>query len=615
MRGLIPLIATIGLAAACDSGPESPDTSVGDPVDGGARDAGAGDVGFDDAAVADAGSEDAGRPPHPVWQEITPERSDSHIEGDRSALVYDYALPPGSGPTDEIRVFTTVTEPVLARIAYSTTGDRLLAFVNETTVRLHEAELRGQGVEVSGEVLLDLRTGDTFGFVLAGGAAVGSGSTGGTLSVSLVAWKPIVEPDLIGNKRYLEAEGVLPIGDGTVQTFNLHVQQVRKVDGQWTDEAMLEYDDGRSPRKVLEDTAYLWAEMYRDLIARGMAQSEIEKLAQSIQAPGEESGVYIETELGACGYSGAPRTITCGAGTSTYTKGTMLHESVHGWEWLTFNDVHPRSILFRDAFSRFANLVYHTRQSEPEKLSGDGWRLDYLNYGLQNSVEWGSEMARDWAYGTRAGGWPGNWQFASQHAPAFATFFDCLWLEGRELEECKQVSFGSGPLMRRPERAPEDIDIPVAGFTAADSEAIWNVCRGQASPAEVTHFDGLIRQVAPELPGSPAAAYRLAVGDCNHDGVEDWLCWYTGPGPGGSPYLWNRENTEGAYTFIVSGKTGDRYAEYVQDPFLTLPSINGSLAQPMYREWQGQYGSCNGALRLDYMTAEWITAYFGDLLD
>jgi hypothetical protein len=616
LRRIALLVIPLTACGTPDRPPSASTRDVG-PFETIERDAGALDAG---PSTRDAGGtrepdRDGGAQGHPIWLDVTPAGSETTIEGDARTLDYVYALP--STANAQARVFTSAFVPELVRVEYRTTGDRLVAFVDETTVVLHEAEVPGTGGEVTGEVLLDFVGHETFGFIVSGGVETMGGRVEGTLSARVVPWAPQIAP-MRGGQRYVEADGVLPMGDGTVQTYHLHVQALRRIDGQWHEEPFV-YDDGRTPTEVLVDSADLWIRFYRSMIARGTARSEIRKLAQGIQSDQDDSGVYVETNLSACGYNGSARTITCGPGTSRHLEGTMAHESIHGWEWLTFEGDPALSIVFRDAFTRYANLVYHTRLDEPEKLMGDGWRLTYLNYGLQNSIEWGSEMFRDWLYGPPGGGWPGNWQFTRLHLPEYAEFFDCLWLDGDALFDCKARAFGDGPLIARPEVRPQDTSIAVAGFTAAESAAIWNVCARTDDAAQYTaQFDAIVRRVAPNLPGSPAAAYELAVGDCNHDGIEDWLCWYTGRGPegvGNGNYRWNVDNTEGAYTFVVSGKAGDDYAEYLQDPYLTLPSINGSLAQPMFREWQGQYGSCNGALRIWPMGDTWIRAYFGALLD
>lgn len=70
-----------------------------------------------------------------------------------------------------------------------------------------------------------------------------------------------------------------------------------------------------------------------------------------------------------------------------------------------------------------------------------------------------------------------------------------------------------------------------------------------------------------------------------------------GPAADGNGYLWNANSQVGAYTFVVSGKKGDSYAEYKQDYF---DAKLVTLLQPQYREWQGQYKSCNGASYFTY---------------
>jgi hypothetical protein len=167
----------------------------------------------------------------------------------------------------------------------------------------------------------------------------------------------------------------------------------------------------------------------------------------------------------------------------------------------------------------------------------------------------------------------------------------------------------------------------VAGFTPAQSQAIWKVCfdrfRHTASAADFATVDALVATVAPGLPGSPSHNYQLAYGDCDHDDSIDWLCWYDGPGPvgvGNGQYLWNSANTQGAYSFIVTGNAQGAYAEYTPDPFTGdknaqpyYPYAPNTLLRPNFAEWQGTHGSCNGAQTFAARQGLWYSAFAAEL--
>ncbi len=426
------------------------------------------------------------------------------------------------------------------------------------------------------------------------------------------------------NGHFLVGEVLVPLGNGSFSPFNLHVQrhkanpQDEKQLDKWSDEPLV-LEDGREALQVFVEMKAKWQAFYQDMVNRGMPVGEVAQMLNGITSSHERAGVWILTGLNAAGYTGASREISIGPNTGW---STIAHESMHGWHWCAVEE--PKSdedgILFQDLFTKWANFVYHTRQSNPEKLEGkikdEYWVLDYLNYGLQNDAEWLANTFAGWLYCPEKSRGQ-NWLAMEKSAPEFENFFNCLWKEGFSVQKSYHQSFGKNKI-KHPQYHPTEGVPAVEGFTKEDSEAIWKVCTDAPDKKEyIPHFNTIIRRVAPNLPGSPAEHYSLGYGDANHDGTTDWIATYTGPGPtglGNGKYLWNKENKIGTYTFIVSGKMNDSYAEYKQDPYSTLPSMNnGALAQPWYREWQGKYGSCNGASLFSYRTEAWISEYLKDI--
>ncbi len=402
-------------------------------------------------------------------------------------------------------------------------------------------------------------------------------------SASAFAQQCTLPPGVVVNGANITGTVQLPVGGSQTMPINLSVLNSGV------------YPNNGTPCSVYVGTAALWQGMYAKFSAAGVTAANLTSLATSISGVAG-AGVFVVPVFSACGYNAAGRTITCGPGTDDWTLETMAHENMHGWEFQKFGG-RPATIQFYRAFADFANLVYTAYTAAPNTLQGPGWQLNYLTYGLQNEMEWGSEVFADWALkGVSRAVWP----YIEANLPGYQAYFKCLWTTDSEVTDCaRQLSIpidfaASDPVANPP---------TVAGFTQAQSQSIWNVCfnayRKTASAADFSTVTQLVLAIAPGLSDTASQYYKLAYADANHDGIMDWLCWYDGPGPvgvGNGHYLWNPQNKHGAYSFVVSGKHGDTYAQYTQDPYLTLPSMaGGAIAQPMFREWQGKYGSANGA--------------------
>ncbi|MDH5546949.1 MAG: hypothetical protein OEZ43_15250 [Gammaproteobacteria bacterium] len=416
--------------------------------------------------------------------------------------------------------------------------------------------------------------------------------------------------ELSDDLRYLKAKTALPLGNGSEGHINIYVQRVQKNDAnEWTATPVQAFDDGRTPCQVVNEIQTMWKDYYQDMIDAGIHTSVIAKYLSSISAYGEDparakAGVYAEASMGACGYAGAPGTIHCGIGVSEDFKIYFLsHENTHGFQWDHLNSGEEHVLLYR-IFAAYANTLYHQSVNNASQFidTQGRWHIDMMDYALQNESEWLADVFKDYLYNNSA-----HWAYMKQHHPALVSFFDCIWKQGDSFTQCHEssgvdtVSFANSLPV---------VDVPaVSGYNATESTAIWNVCFNSNNKSEhTTVFDQVIEYLTPGLYANSADSYKLGYGDCDHNGVIDWICSYKGSAPDGSAYLWNSNNTVGAYTFIVTGDYGNGYVDYRQDPFLTLPTINGSLAQPMYREWQSNYGSCNGA-RYFNQVPTWFT-YF-----
>ncbi len=401
---------------------------------------------------------------------------------------------------------------------------------------------------------------------------------------------------------YLKGEMSVPIDQQNTRPINLYIEKT-------------EYPDDTSAKdrcaaEVYTQTREIFIELYQDYLTKGVTTENIQILADSISGL-KTSGVYINKDPGACTYSGAPRRINCGP-TSTDALGKldqktfMSHENMHGWQF-QFN-TNIGGIHFYMAFAHFANHLYNTKNplnyDDPEAIP----------YGLQNQYEWGAEVFSDWLLDTNQGK---IWPYIDKNLPKYKTYFNCLWKTNNSPSSCAEklgnpIKLATvDPTQTPPNKVVTTIRTPDGDvnveFNKAYSQAIWNVCfdryKNSASPDDYSVLSQITQYAAPGLPDDAAYYYKLMYADANHDNVIDWLCEYDGPGPSGvgdGYYLWNSENKFGTYTFIVSGDPSNPYVEYKQDPYLTYPSINGSLGQPQFREWQGEYGSANGASQFDY---------------
>jgi hypothetical protein len=402
---------------------------------------------------------------------------------------------------------------------------------------------------------------------------------------------------------------VTVVGHNLVGTFDVHVSHKKKKTLNLFVENVM-FPNNQCPGDVYTGSVSLWQSLYQDYINAGMTENNVQILASSISGT-QSSGIYIRKTVNACGYNGLNKTITCSGSTNQGQKGVMAHENMHGWEFQFLND--STGIQFYLAFAYFANKVYAAEQANGGSISGtykqQPWTLNYLTYGLQNEAEWGSEVFADWLLGTAN---HAVWPYIDANEHELVTYFNCLWKTDTTPTKCTlalspPVTFASSdPTLNPPESVTSNVNTPSGPkkvtFSQAQSQSIWNVCfnpyKHSASQNDYNKLQAIIDDVAPDLPDNAAYNYKLMYADANHDNVIDWFCEYSGPVPnvGNGQYLWNKQNKYGTYTFVISGKGPSDYVEYKQDPFLNIPSMaNGAIAQPQFREWQGQFGSANGA--------------------
>ncbi len=401
----------------------------------------------------------------------------------------------------------------------------------------------------------------------------------------------------IDDKPRVVGKVYVPLGDGSRGSFNLHVMNVPA--------------RGKTAVQIFAETKKRWQDMYQGFIDKGLHSNEIKRMLSAISNDNKRSGVYVNDKIGACGYGGNPGLIACLVDAGF---GMISHESMHGWNYQLAQGESKQDeyIWFLDMFYQWTNWVYHARQNTPEKIKGSNWELPELAYGLLNNAEWLAEVFAGYM------GWGGGhgapiWSTMQNSNPEYAQLFDCLWKEGKGIRECSQ--FAPTTIKHQQYIPSEREQFPsIPEFSNEDSKAIWKVCANASDKANYTNqFNAIIDRVAPNLPGSSASHYKMSTGDCNHDGTMDWVCTYNGPGPNGKNYP-EEGSREATYSFILGGKVGDSYAEYVKDPYLTKSlglNVN-RLVQPHRLVWQGEYGSCNGVWRFKWADDGMLKKYLGD---
>ena len=425
---------------------------------------------------------------------------------------------------------------------------------------------------------------------------VGCKKNNGNISSSSVGCSLPSGTTVSANGRYIEGAVTVPLGNGSSSQFILHTQRVEKFDAyNWGTRPLSTYpSNGQSPCETHLLIAGMWKEYYQDMVDFGIHPSVIQYHVSSISNQSNTearalSGVYAEEYFSFCGYAGAAGTIYCGLDASEGTKQYFLsHENTHGFQWdMTKLDANE-NITFYRIFAHFTNSMYHLSKTNPDQLiSADGlWYVDLASYGFQNEAEWLADMFKDYLYTDKY-----HWAYIKRNVPVLKSFFDCLWKEGKNFTQCQSTY--NVPMVALAQTTPFSNQPTPQGFSVGESDAIWNTCFQRTDQASYeSAFDQMTERLAPGLYSGSAASYKLGYGDCNHDGVIDWVCNYKGLSPNGGSYFWNSQNKIGAYGFIVSGKSGESYADYRQDPF---HEGQQTLVQPMYREWEGTYGSCNGA--------------------
>lgn len=402
----------------------------------------------------------------------------------------------------------------------------------------------------------------------------------------------------VGN--YIEGDIDLFVGD-EVRTVTLHIQNKEKdANGEWTSTPLETINDefNSCPPDKFRLAENIWQTYYYDMAVKGMPTSQL-KLFHAAISGGEGSGIFLEEGLGAGGYSMSPGWIKLWPDTREGMKRFMAHENMHGWQVQRLSQQEQLDLF--EIFVDYSNRVYHESVNNPENLSGSDWALTLDNYGLQTNAEFIAEVFQEWLYGC-CGGNSGNWPYIDQHQSDYKAFFNCLWIDGNNLENCRSQELATVNI-NYPQTHPALNPPSVNGFSADSSQAIWKACFNQAlSNDQQNLFDQMASTISPNMPTGTNLHYSTYLGDCNHDNTLDWMCSYVGPGPAGignGGYLWNNQFTEGLYSAIASGQATGNYAEIVQDPFFPDP-ISGyeSIIQPDYRHWPGNNGACNGALHL-----------------
>jgi hypothetical protein len=389
---------------------------------------------------------------------------------------------------------------------------------------------------------------------------------------------------------------------GTTVDLRLTMQWTERTGpGSYNQTHIKKFSHGETPCQAYDSLVAMWQKFFQDMVDRGLPEAVVTKYAASVSnfkndpLREKRAGIYAEANLYSCGYNGFEGAIYCLPEASDDIRYYYLaHEGTHGFTWELVNDDVQEFINLYQVFAQYANDFYHQSVSDPSAFtpaSGE-YSVDPMNYALQNEAEWTADIFKEYLYPPEKA----QYGYISKYAPWLKSYFDCIWKDGQKFSDCQKAY--NIPMVSMPETTPLQTKPVVDGFSAEDQEAIWNVCfRTETASQYYAQFKSIIDRVAPDLNSEPHLHYKLGFGDCSHDGVIDWVCSYQGPAADGSGYLWNANSQVGAYTFVVSGKKGDSYAEYKQDYF---DAKLVTLLQPQYREWQGQYKSCNGASYFTY---------------
>jgi len=362
------------------------------------------------------------------------------------------------------------------------------------------------------------------------------------------------------------------------------------------------YSDGRCPAAVFRDEAELLQSLFMDMAVRGFASSELQRVQAALSGH-SEAGLAIDDTDEACGYQiieGAGGRLGCSPAVDEGGRLDLAHEINHIWKWARIHDEVTVQFAWWKSFVAFADRYHELVSNDPTRLLTESGTMGAYDYSLENAEEWGGEIFRHWLYG--AGGWSVGGAVMEREMPDFVEFFSCLWEEGRDPVSCAGSTLGAS-LPTNPEINPADPGAVLDGLSPAQTDAVWAVCGGgPASAEDRAVLDDLSRAVAPLLPEPPSTRFELGVGDCDHDGFLDWLCWYDGPGPAGhgdESYGGNPDYSAGTYTFVRGGRDASDLSFMQVDPYITHDALpRPGLVQPPSRTWLGPFEGCNGAVLL-----------------
>jgi hypothetical protein len=159
-------------------------------------------------------------------------------------------------------------------------------------------------------------------------------------------------PGVVVDGSNIKGQVALSLGGGQTANMNLFVQNIT-------------FSDGRCAAQVYRGAALLWQSLYNDYVSKGITAKNIQRLVDSITGT-PTSGVYVASNLSACGYTGLAKQITCGPSADSGQKKIMAHENMHGWQFPFVYDA--SGIQFYEVFTHFSNLVYKAYVNDPASL-------------------------------------------------------------------------------------------------------------------------------------------------------------------------------------------------------------------------------------------------------